>query len=179
MTTTDERPAPTPPAAAAAAIDAELGRLQELLGELSDVDLHRAHRDGGWTVAQVVSHINVCTLVWLGDVARLRADPELRFFFREEVGHDLTGYPPPSVELAVAQLASTRRSLRTALPAIEPELLERVVEIPDLGTLTLGEWTPLITGHLSSHVPQALTILVDRGAVSQEQADAVTSGGAA
>jgi uncharacterized damage-inducible protein DinB len=148
---------------AAASVDADLARLSDTLGKISDGDLHRASVGGGWTVAQVVAHISVSTLVWLGDLRRLEADPELRFFFREEVGHDALGYAPPTVELALARIASTRRTLATCLPATAPELLARTVEIPDLGTMTIEEWTPLILGHLTSHVEQAHDILVDRG----------------
>jgi hypothetical protein len=114
-------------------------------------------------VAQVISHMNLATLVWLGDLTRLRHDPELGFFFREEIGHDALGYPPPKVELAQARLAATRRTLATCLPSMAPELLARTVEIPDLGTMTIEEWTPIITGHITSHVEQAHDILRNRG----------------
>lgn len=142
--------------------DAALERLDAALAQLGDGDLHRAHRDGGWTVAQVISHINVCTLLWLGDIKRLENDPELTFFFREEVGHDLTGYPPPTIELARKQLASTRRTLATAGPAVSAEVLAREVEIPDLGRLTVEQWSPLIIGHASGHAEQAFEIMRDR-----------------
>ena len=148
---------------AAAGVDADLARLVDTLGGISDGDLHRASFGGGWTVAQVVSHISVSTLVWLGNLRRLEADPELGFFFREEVGHDALGYAPPSVENALARLAGTRRTLATCLPAMSSELLARTVEIPDLGTMTIEEWSPIITGHLTSHVEQAHDILRDRG----------------
>ena len=148
---------------AAAGVDADLARLAETLGRISDGDLHRASFGGGWTVAQVVSHISVSTLVWLGNLRRLEADPELGFFFREEIGHDALGYPPPTVELALARLAATRRTLATCLPSMAPELLTRTVEIPDLGTMTVEEWTPIIAGHLTSHVEQAHDILRNRG----------------
>jgi uncharacterized damage-inducible protein DinB len=126
----------------AAQLDASLARLIDIAGRLSDGDLHRAHSDGGWTVAQVISHINVCTLIWFGDLARLRNDPELRFFYREEIGHDATGYPPPTVEIALGQLASTRRTLATCLPTADDELAARTVEIPDLGTMTAARTSP-------------------------------------
>ena len=148
---------------AAAGVDADLARLAETLGRISDGDLHRASFGGGWTVAQVVSHISVSTLVWLGNLRRLEADPELGFFFREEIGHDALGYPPPTVELALARLAAARRTLATCLPSMAPELLARTVEIPDLGTMTVEEWTPIIAGHLTSHVEQAHDILRNRG----------------
>lgn len=150
--------------AAAADVDAALSRLQDILGRIGDGDLHLAHRDGGWSVAQVISHINVCALIWLGDVERLRNDLELRFFFREEVGHDAVGYPPPTVQIALRQLGSTRRSLASCVLATPADVLSRTVEIPDLGTMTVAEWTPLIIGHLTSHIDQAVAILRDRGA---------------
>jgi hypothetical protein len=46
---------------------------------------------------------------------------------------------------------------------MSPELLARTVEIPDLGTMTVEEWTPIIAGHLTSHVEQAHDILRNRG----------------
>ena len=148
---------------AAAQADVGMARLQEALGRLSDGDLHRAHRGGGWTVAKVISHMNVATLMWLGDLERLRHDPELRFFFREEIGHDALGYPPPTIDIAVRQLGSTRRTLGTCLPAVDPAIHQRTVEIPDLGTMTVAEWMPIIAGHLSGHVDQAFAIMTDRG----------------
>jgi uncharacterized damage-inducible protein DinB len=143
--------------------DAALERLDSALGRITDGDLHRAHRDGGWTVAQVVSHINMCTVLWLGDLARLEHDPELDFFFREEVGHDLVGYPPPTIDLARQQLARTRRTLATAGGAASDDVLARTVTIPDLGTMTVREWSPLIIGHASGHAEQAFEIMRDRG----------------
>ena len=154
---------PQPIAQALAEADAAFERLDQALAQLSDGDLHRAHRDGGWTVAQCVSHINMCVIMWLGDLRRLEADPELTFFFREEVGHALTGYPPPTIELARGQFASTRRSLATGGPHIDADLLQRSVEIPDLGTMSVEEWSPLIIGHAASHVEQAFEIMRDRG----------------
>ena len=153
--------------AAAASADAALTRLQDIVRRISDGDLHRAHRDGGWSVAQVISHVNVCTLLWLGDIGRLQHDPELSFFFREEIGHDALGYPPPTADIAVRQLESTRRTLSSSLPATPPETLSRTVEIPDLGTMTIAEWTPLIIGHLTGHVDQAVAILRDRDAMPE------------
>jgi hypothetical protein len=147
---------------AAAEVDAALGRLSDTLAGLRDGDLHRAHSDGGWSVAGVISHMNVCTIIWLGDMMRLVLDPDLRFFYREEIGHDCIGYPPPTVEIARGQLESTRRTLATCLPGIGDDVLSRTVEIPDLGTMTGAEWTPLIIGHLTSHVDQAFEILQNR-----------------
>ena len=161
MTTTSD--ATTDAAASATAeADAKMARLQEAVRRLRDGDLHRAHRGGGWTVAQVISHMTLATLAWLGDLERLRNDPDLVFFFREEIGHDAVGYPAPTVDLAVRQLESTRSTLATCLPAVDPAILGRTVEIPDLGTRTVAEWTPIIAGHLSGHVDQAFAIMEDR-----------------
>jgi uncharacterized damage-inducible protein DinB len=153
---------PTAIIQAAADVDAALARLQRAVEQLGDGDLARAPSAGGWSLAQVISHLNVCTLIWLGDLHRLAADPDLTFFFREEVGHDAVGYPPPTVEVAARQLAATRRTLATTLPATPPEVLARVVEIPDLGTMTIADWTPLIVGHLVGHVEQAFAVMHDR-----------------
>jgi hypothetical protein len=157
---------------AVADADEALGRLVGIVEKLNDGDLHRAHRDGGFTVSEVISHINVSVVLWAGDLARLLADPDLGFFYREEIGHDAKGYPPPTVELALGQLASTRRTISTVVPDVPPEILERSVEIPDLGTMTVEEWTPLILGHAIGHVDQAVEILVDREVLSAEEAGA-------
>ena len=159
MTTPTSNPAITQ---AAADVDAALARLHSAVEQLSDGDLARAPSAGGWSLAMVLSHLNLCTLLWLGDLHRVAADPDLTFFFREEVGHDAVGYPPPTVDVAARQLASTRRTLATTLPVIPAEVLARVVEIPDLGTLTIGEWTPLIVGHLVGHVEQGFAVMHDR-----------------
>lgn len=39
--------------------DAALARLDAALGRIDDGDLRRAHRDGGWTVEQAISRINM------------------------------------------------------------------------------------------------------------------------
>ena len=153
----------SPVSDATADVDASLAHLQDVLTRISDADRHLATPGGGWTVAQVVSHISVSALVWLGNMERLRRDPDLRFFFREEVGHDALGYPPPSVDLAVRRVDSTRSTLALCLPVTQ-EVAGRSVEIPDLGTMTVAEWTPLIVGHLQSHVAQAEDILRSRDA---------------
>ncbi len=118
---------------------------------------------GGWSVAQVISHLNLSNLLWVASMGRLAADPDLGFFFREEVGHDAVGYPPPTVAIAGGQLAATRSTLASTVPAVPAEVLARTVEIPDLGTLTIEEWTPLIIGHVVGHVGQAFEIMADRG----------------
>ena len=145
--------------------DQAIARLDETLAGLSDGDLHLAHRDGGWTTAQLVSHINMSVLLWTATLTRVANDPELTFVFREEIGHDVFGYPPPRIETARRQLASTRQTLATCIPVIEQATLEREIEIPDLGTLTMAAWTPPVLGHAAGHCDQALDVLRNRGAI--------------
>ncbi len=117
---------PTPEITAALqAADDAIGRLDQTLAGLSDGDLHLAHRDGGWTAAQLVSHVNMSVLLWTAALTRVANDPELAFVFREEIGHDVFGYPPPRIETARRQMASTRRTLATCVPALDPAILER------------------------------------------------------
>lgn len=138
--------------------------LEGLLRGLSDADLHRAEPDGGWTCAQVVSHIHLCGLLWIADVERLRRTPEERvFWFREEIGHDALGAPPPSSGEAADRIASLRAALDACMPATEPELLDKTLEIPTLGTYTVADFLPIITGHLAMHVDQIRNILRSRG----------------
>lgn len=145
--------------------DAALARLADTLRCLDDGALHLAHRDGGWTPAQLVSHINVSVLLWTALLSRLAADPELAFVLREEVGHDAKGYPPPTLDMAQQHLASARRTLATVVPAVPAGVLSRELTIPDLGTLTVDAWTPPILGHAAGHAQQALDVLQDRGAL--------------
>lgn len=146
--------------------DAALGRLDDALAGLADGDLHLAHRDGGWTAAELVSHIGMSVLLWTATIARVTHDPALSFVFREEIGHDVKGYPPPRIELARRQLESTRRTLSTCVPVIGQDVLGRTLEIPDLGTLTVEAWTPPVLGHAAGHADQALDVLRDRGAIT-------------
>ena len=158
----------TPPALTAALDEADsaLGRLADTLGALSDGALHLAHRDGGWTPAELVSHINASVLAWTATLSRLAHDAELAFVLREEVGHDLKGYPPPTVEVALQHLSSARRTLATVVPAVPEDVLARELTIPDLGTLTVEAWTPPILGHAAGHAQQALDVLRDRQAIA-------------
>ena len=146
--------------------DAALGRLADTLAPLGDGALHVAHRDGGWTPAELVSHINASVLAWTAALSRVAHDPELTFVLREEVGHDLKGYPPPTVQAALQHLSSARRTLATVVPAVPADVLSRELTIPDLGTLSVEAWTPPILGHAAGHAQQALDVLMDRGAVA-------------
>ena len=64
-----------------------------------------------------------------------------------------------------------RSSAPAGVASVQLETVRRVlsswrtVEIPDLGTMTIAEWTPLILGHLTGHVEQAVEILRDRDAL--------------
>ena len=91
---------------AAASVDADLARLVDTLGSITDADLHRAGVGGGWTVAQVVAAHHRLHVGVAGQPASPRCRSRARFFFREEVGHDALGYAPPSVENALARLAA-------------------------------------------------------------------------
>ena len=158
-------PVPEAIGTALADTDAALGRLADTLSGLGDGGLHLAHRDGGWTPAQLVSHINVSVLLWTAALSRLAADPELSFLLREEVGHDAMGYPPPTVDIALRHLTSARRTLSTVVPRVATDVLSRELTIPDLGTLSVEAWTPPILGHAAGHAQQALDVLQDRGAI--------------
>ena len=148
--------------------DAALARLDDVLSRIGDGDLHLAGPGGGWTAAQYVSHANLAALLWLGDLVRLSHDPDLEFFHREEIGHDVLGYPPPTVERARAQVASTRRTVATALPATDPAVLDREVTIPDLGTMTIAGWTPRVMGHFTAHLQDVLDVLESRDALPSD-----------
>jgi DinB superfamily len=157
---------PSAVADALASTDAALGGLADVLAGLGDGALHLAHRDGGWTPAQLVSHINVSVLLWTALLSRVAHDPALSFVLREEVGHDAQGYPPPTVQVALQHLASARRTLATVVPAVPADVMSRELTIPDLGTLTVEVWTPPILGHAAGHAQQALDVLDDRGALA-------------
>lgn len=148
--------------------NAVLGELEQLLGTISDADLHRAEPNGGWTCAQTVSHIHMCSLIWIADIERLRLHPEPHMFmFREELGHDVVGAPPHSTAEAAARIASARVALTHSLPLTPPAVLAKTVEIPTLGTFTVADFTPIITGHIASHVAQIKATLRSRGVIAE------------
>ncbi|HEX2916044.1 MAG TPA: DinB family protein [Chloroflexia bacterium] len=140
-----------------------LVELEKLLGQIPDVDLHRAEPNGGWTCAQVVSHIHLSGLLWIADLERLSRHREPHMFmFREELGHDAVGAPPPSAEEAARRIASVRTALDQYLAEVDPAILDIQLEVPTLGTFTVAEWMPLITGHIAGHVGQLKAILRSR-----------------
>ena len=140
---------------------------EKLLRGISDAQLHLADTEGGWTVAQIVSHIHICGLLWIADLERMRHDSEL-FIFREELGHDAIGAPPPSVEEAANRIASLRHALDVCLPAVDPSIADKELTVTTLGKMTISQWmTPLI-GHLLGHTEQARAILRSRGVLSNE-----------
>lgn len=150
---------------------ASLNELEQLLGTISDADLHRAEPNGGWTCAQVVSHIHMCSLLWIADLERLRLHPENHMFlFREEVGHDVVGAPPPSTDEAAGRIASARVAIERSFPTVSAEVLAKTIEVPTLGTFTVADFMPIISGHLAHHVEQFKAILRSRGVLAQEVA---------
>jgi uncharacterized damage-inducible protein DinB len=151
---------------AAAEAGAVLVEFEEILRRISDADLHRAIPDGGWTVAQVVSHTHLSGLLWIAAVERLRHRPELTGF-REEVGHDVMGSLPASAEEAANRIASLRGALDDCLPAADPAVLGKEAEFVPLPRLTAGDLQPLIVGHLRAHLEQAREILRVRGVLSE------------
>ena len=143
-----------------------LSEFETVLRKIGDGDLHRADPEGGWTVAQVVSHMHLSGLLWIADLERLRhcTGPGM-FMFREELGHDAVGAPPPTAGEAADRIASLRTALDDCLPAADPAVLDKDMEVPPFGTLTCGQFLPLIIGHLEAHVAQAMAILRTRGAL--------------
>lgn len=148
-----------------------LTELEQLLGTLTDADLHWAEPNGGWTCAQVVSHIHMCSLLWIADLERLRLHPEPHMFmFREELGHDVVGAPPHATGEAAARVASARIAIERSFPTVSAEVLAKTIEIPTLGTFTVADFMPIISGHVAHHVGQCKAILISRGVLAQEVA---------
>lgn len=142
-------------------------QFETLLRSLKDADLHRADTEGGWTVAQIVSHIHLCGLLWIADLERMRHEPEM-FIFREELGHDTLGAPPPSSEEAAKRIASLRHALDACLPAVDPSIADKELDVTTLGKMTIAQWMPLIIGHMLGHADQARAILRTRGVLPAE-----------
>lgn len=147
---------------AAAMAHEGLQAFEAVLRGLKDVDIHRADPDGGWTVAQIVSHIHLSGLLWIADLERMRHDPKL-FMFREELGHDVLGAPPPSAQEAADRIASLCHALDTCLPAVDLAIAEKELEVPPFGVLKIEQWMPGLIGHLLGHAEQAKDILRKRG----------------
>ena len=144
-----------------------LSGFEDVLRSISDADLHRADPEGGWTVAQVVSHTHLSGLLWIADLERLKhCPPDGMFMFREELGHDVVGAPPPSAQEAADRIASLRVALEHCLPAADEGVLGKGIEVPPFGTLSCSDLMPLIIGHLENHAEQAKAILRVRGALS-------------
>ena len=143
-----------------------LSDFESVLRKIGDADLHRADPEGGWTVAQVVSHTHLSGLLWIADLERLRhCEGDGMFMFREELGHDAIGAPPPSAAEAADRIASLRTALDHCLPAADPAVLDKSIEVPPFGTMTCAQLLPLIIGHLQAHAEQAKAILRTSGAL--------------
>lgn len=146
------------------AVEALTG-LEDLLGRISDAELHLAEPEGGWTCAQVVSHVHLSALLWVADLARLEQAGPHTFMYREELGHDALGATPHSTLEARGRVASARVALETCLPLVSDSALAKELEVPPFGTMTLAEWMPLLIGHLVAHASQVDAILASRGIV--------------
>jgi len=142
-----------------------LSAFEDTLLSISDANLHQADPEGGWTVAQIVSHMHISGILFIGDLDRLRHHDRL-FMFREELGHDAVGAPPASTAEAAARIASLRVALSDCLANADDSELGKTVEVPPFGELTMGVLAPGIVGHLSGHADQARAILRKRGAVT-------------
>jgi hypothetical protein len=140
-----------------------LGELQTLLRGLSDADLHRAHPDGGHTIAQVVSHIHLAGLTSIAAAERMRYRPSGQHMFREEIGHDAIGATPHSSQEAADRMVSLRTALEECFSALPPEVLEKELDVPPLGVIPVEGWTMLWIGHIGQHAEQIREILESRG----------------
>jgi len=143
--------------------DETLTAVEDLLRTIDDGDLHLADPGGGWTGATIVSHMTLAGLLWVGDLARLQADPDLDAFYREEIGHDATGAVAPTAAEAADRIASLRRTMLSTMPLHTEELLAREVSITTLGTRTVADWLPVIVGHVVHHRDQLHDVLRSRG----------------
>jgi hypothetical protein len=162
---TEAGPIPTVLTDSSGAASKALSDLERLLRGTADAHLHYADTEGGWTVAQVVSHICLCGLLWIADLERVRHHGDM-LVIREELGHDAVGPAPHSAAEAARRLASVRVALESCLPAADPAVLTRSVEVTTLGTRTVADWFPVIIGHLEAHCEQARAILRARGALA-------------
>jgi hypothetical protein len=141
---------------------AALGELETLLGGISDADLHLAHPDGGWTCAEIVSHIQISGLLWIAALERLRHQPSL-FMYREELGHNAVGATPHSAAEAAGRVASVRTALERCVPAVDPGVAGHEAEVPPFGKFPVGAGASVIAGHLTGHCGQIREILQARG----------------
>ena len=142
-----------------------LSGFESTLRSIKDANLHQADPDGGWTVAQIVSHVHLSGLLFIADLERLRHHDHL-FMFREELGHDVIGALPHSAEEAANRLASLRTALSDCLPAADEAVLAKSVDVPPFGKLQMSVLAPGIVGHLTAHAEQARAILRKRGAIA-------------
>jgi hypothetical protein len=145
-----------------------LGELESLLRGLDDVDLHRADPEGGHTIAEVVSHIQLAGLTSIAAAERMRYRPSGQHMFREEIGHDAVGAPPPSSEEAADRIQNLRTALEDCFAALPREVLEKELDIPPVGVIPVEGWTLLWVGHIGQHAEQIRDILRSRGLLDRE-----------
>lgn len=83
--------------------------------------------------------------------------------FREEIGHDAVGAPPPSSDEAADRVQSLRIALEECLSALPIEVLEKQLDIPPIGLIAVEGWAMLWVGHIGQHAEQVRDILSSRG----------------
>jgi hypothetical protein len=91
------------------------------------------------------------------------------FMFREELGHDVVGATPHSAAEAAARIASLRTALEQCVPAADPAVLDKDLEVPPFGTFKVGQGMPVIMAHLAAHCAQVRDILEARGLLSPDR----------
>ena len=149
---------------AAATADRSLARLEAVLGYIGDGDLHLARGSGLDGPARPHRPRRPGRL---GELERLRQG---RRPFRRPGGdrpRRRRGYRHRPPSWPAAGWRAPAGPWPGCLPATDPAVLERTVEIPDLGTMTVAEWVPLIVGHLTGHVDQAFEVLAGHGALPE------------
>lgn len=156
--------------AATSAVDSAVETAREILDELEvllrgldDVDLHRADPEGGHSIAQVVSHIQLAGLTSIAAAERMRYRPSGQHMFREEIGHDAVGAAPPSSDEAADRIQNLRIAIEECLADLPPEVLEKQLDIPPIGVIAVEGWTLVWVGHLGQHAEQIRDILRSRG----------------
>jgi hypothetical protein len=135
--------------------------LEATLDRINDGALHLADPDGGWTCAQVVSHITLSGLVLIALLERLRHRADV-FAFREELGHDAVGAVPPTAAEAAKKIANLRVALHDCLLAADPAVLTKDLEVPPFGMFNLERTLVPIVHHLAAHRDQIVNILEKR-----------------
>jgi hypothetical protein len=142
-------------------------RIRALVGALSDADLERPYRPGGWTVRQVVhhipdSHMNAYIRMKL---AVTEDSPTIRTY-EEQLWAELPEAKSGPVEMSLALLEALHRRWTTFLRNLSDEQFTRVFLHPEWGRVEVGEAVALYAWHCrhhTAHIEQALTAAVPLG----------------